>query len=307
MTNTSVVAITGSTGFIGSHILKLLLANNYRIKILVRSSKTTIIDHPNIEIIVGDLHNHDSLSQLTANADYVIHCAGRVRGASAAPFIHDNVTGTENILSACRQTRDCKFVLISSLSAREPTISDYANSKYESELALKQSQLTRWTIIRPPAVYGPGDTELKPIFDWMKRGILWVPGSAKQQFSLIHVSDLSQLIINQLDPASEPKLTIEPDDGNQYSWQEIKRICEEFFCRKIRIIRIPNTLLSLIAHSNVLFSKILNYSPMLTPGKVRELLYLNWVSKNASNSKDWQSKVDLKFGLGTLYSNNDVN
>lgn len=307
MPNSNVVALTGSTGFIGSHILKLLLANNYRIKILVRSIRNTVIEHPNVEVILGDLHNHDALNELTSNADYIIHCAGRVRGANAAPFLHDNVTGTKNILSACRHTHHCKFVLISSLSARESTISDYANSKYESELALKQSQLTEWTIIRPPAVYGPGDTELKPIFDWMKRGVLWVPGSAKQRFSLIHVSDLSQLIINQLTQTSGPKLTIEPDDGNQYSWQKIKQICEGVFGRKIRIIRVPNTLLSLVAHTNVLFSKALHYSPMLTPGKVSELLHLDWVSRDVAVSKDWQSKVDLKLELGTLYSNNDVN
>ena len=307
MANAKVVALTGASGFIGSHILNLLLANDYRIRILVRSANKSIIKHPNIDVIIGDLHTQSSLSALTSNVDFIIHCAGRVRGASATPFIHDNVTGTENILSAATHANDCKLILVSSLSAREPSISDYAHSKHASEYALKNSNLKQWTIIRPPAVYGPGDTELKPVFDWMKRGVLWVPGSAKQLFSLLHVSDLSQLIISQLNQTTESRHTFEPDDGNHYSWQQIQQIGEHFFQRKIRIIRIPSPVLSVVAHSNVLFSKSLNYSPMLTPGKTRELLHNNWISKGVSQNSHWAPKVDLKIGLSTLYSSNNLN
>ena len=306
MTNAKVVALTGSTGFIGSHILNLLVAHNFRIRVLVRPLSNTIIEHPNVETIEGDLHNQSSLNRLTLNADFIIHCAGRVRGASASPFIHDNLVGTKNILSAASHCHHCKFILISSLAAREPNISDYANSKYESESALKNSDLTQWTIIRPPAVYGPGDTELKPIFDWMNRGFLWVPGRSKQLFSLLHVSDLSRLIVSQLNFSSDTGNTLEPDDGNQYSWPYIQQIGENFFHRKIRLIHVSSRLLSLAAHSNVLFSKPLNYSPMLTPGKVRELLHHDWVSQGGSIT-NWQAKVDLKNGLGTLYSSNDIN
>ncbi len=307
MSKTKVVALTGSTGFIGSHLLNVLLANKYRVRILVRSTSSKIINHPNVEIIVGDLHNQSSLSRLTSQVDSIIHCAGRVRGASAAPFIYDNVTGTKNIISAANHVNDSRFILVSSLSAREPNISHYANSKHACESELKQSNLKQWTIIRPPAVYGPGDKELKPVFDWMKRGILWAPGSAKQLFSLLHITDLSQLIISQLNQIIDVQNTIEPDDGNQYSWPLIQQISECFFNRKIRMLQVPSPILSLAAHSNVLLSKPLNYSPMLTPGKVRELLHQNWVSGGASYISNWKAKVDLKIGLGTLYLSNDNN
>ncbi|MFK7795384.1 MAG: NAD-dependent epimerase/dehydratase family protein [Gammaproteobacteria bacterium] len=307
MPSTKVVALTGATGFIGSHILNSLLANGYHIRILVRSSNNTIINHPKIEVIIGDLHNHAALGMLTSNVDFIIHCAGRVKGANADAFVHDNVSGTKNILSSINQTDHCKFILVSSLSAREPSISNYASSKHASESALKQSNINHWTIIRPPAVYGPGDTELKPVFNWVKRGILWVPGAAKQLFSLLHVDDLSQLVINQLNQTTESRKIIEPDDGHQYSWQQIQQISECFFRKKITIVRVPSSVLSLAAHSNVLFSRILNYSPMLTPGKVNELLHDNWVCEGTSYISDWKAKVDLKTGLSTLYSNNDVN
>ena len=307
MSNSKLVALTGSSGFIGAHLLTLLLANNFRIRILVRNTNTTSNNHPNIETIVGNLHNQDALNRLTSKVDYIIHCAGRVRGANAAPFTHDNIIGTKNILTAATQANQGKFIFISSLSAREPSISDYANSKHAGEFALKQSDLKRWTIIRPPAVYGPGDAELKPIFDWMQRGVLWVPGNAKQKFSLIHIDDLTQLVIAQLHPTSEIGNTIEPDDGQQYDWRQIQQISENFFLRKIRIIHVPSPILSVTAHSNVLLSKVLDYTPMLTPGKVRELLHRNWVSEGNACITNWKPKVDLKIGLGTLYSSNDVN
>ena len=299
MPDAKVIALTGSTGFIGSHILNVLLTSNYRIRLLVRTASKHRINHPNIEVITGDLHNQSALNRLSTDADFIIHCAGRVRGASAQSFIHDNVTGTKNILSACARKNDCKFIHISSLSAREPGISDYANSKHESEAALKNSGIKYWTVIRPPAVYGPGDTELKPLFDWMKRGILWVPGSAKQLFSVLHVEDLSQLVLCQLNTGTVSKNIMEPDDGN------IQHIGEQFFNRKVRIIRMPGPVLLLAAHSNVLFSTALNKSPMLTPGKVKELLHKNWVSKGETGVSNWKPKLDLKIGLGTLYSENE--
>lgn len=302
MSQAKVVALTGSTGFIGSHVLKSLLTGNVHIKILVRNPSKLSIKHPKIEIIPGDLHNQPSLINLTSHVDTVIHCAGRVKGASTAAFTDDNVDGTKNILSASSKNNIARFIQISSLAAREPTISDYAHSKHASEIALRESHIEQWTIIRPPAVYGPGDTELKPVFDWMKRGILWVPGSLKQQFSLLHVTDLSQLILNQINSSNLFGNTLEPDDGHRYSWQKIQQISTVFFNKKITLLRIPNSLLSLAARSNVLLSKPLNYSPMLTPGKVRELIHEDWVSKGATSIANWEPKVDLNIGLSTLYS-----
>ena len=302
MSHAKVVALTGSTGFIGSHILKLLLTNNVHIKVLVRNPHKISVRHTNIEIISGDLHDRSSLIKLTSNVDAVIHCAGRVKGASSSVFANDNIEGTKNILSASEENNVSRFILISSLSAREPSISDYAQSKYASEVALKQSHIEQWTIIRPPAIYGPGDTELKPIFDWMKRGILWVPGSRKQQFSLLHVADLSQLIIDQLNSSNLSRRTLEPDDGHLYNWQKIQQICANFFNKNITMLHLPSSLLSLVAHLNVLLSKPLNYSPMLTPGKVRELLHDDWASQSTTAIANWSPKVDLKKGLTTLYS-----
>jgi len=308
MSLTKIVALTGSTGFIGSHILNTLLTNGYQVRALVRRPNKVRISHPNLELIHGDLHNLSALDQLATSTDVVIHCAGRVRGSSLSQFTHDNIDGTRNVLNAVvNNSQVRRLVLISSLAAREPTISNYANSKKSSEQLLEQSHLKQWTIIRPPAVYGSGDTELRPLFDWMRRGILWVPGNANQRFSLLHVSDLCQLIIQQIQSSIETGKILEPDDGNIYSWNDALQISADLFQRQIRFVCIPKLLLSSASHLNVLFSKAFRYSPMLTPGKVRELLHENWVSQCDASISNWTPKVDLKTGLSALYSLGDSN
>lgn len=305
MTNTSdskLIAITGGTGFIGSQLVNTLLTMHYRVRVLVRDTNKLHVTHPLLEVTSGHLHHNASLDDLVHNAHCIIHCAGRVRGASQEQFLYDNLEGTQNVLDACKQAGSLKkLIFISSLAAREPNISHYAKSKYSAEELVKSTNLTQWSIIRPPAVYGPGDKELLPVFNWLKKGILWVPGNAEQKFSLIHIQDLVDLITQQI-PSLPTTGILEPDDGCQYDWALIAQLGSEFFNRKIRKILIPKAALSSVANLNVLLSNLLNYSPMLTPSKVRELTHNDWIAQGIDSSHGWSAQIDLKKGLSTLYS-----
>ena len=131
-----------------------------------------------------------------ADCAAVIHGAGAVRGNSQADFDRVNVAGTAALLGAISaQTRPPLLLLLSSIVAREPQLSWYAHSKWEGEQMLLQLRDLDRVILRPPAVYGPGDKEMLPIFQWMHRGIALVPGSPEARTSLIHVSDLVDAII----------------------------------------------------------------------------------------------------------------
>ena len=85
-----------------------------------------------------------------------------------------------------------RFLLMSSLAARMPQLSDYAASKRRGELAVEAApENLRWTVLRPPAVYGPGDRELLPLFRWVARGIAPLPAGGGGRFSLLYVDDLA--------------------------------------------------------------------------------------------------------------------
>ena len=296
------VSITGGTGFVGSHIIQALLAKHFEVRALARNPNQAALNHPSLKFVPGDLHSTDVLNNLLSDANYVIHCAGRVRGATQQQFDHDNVEGTQNIIDACKQAGSLKkLIIISSLAAREPEISYYSSSKKDAEELISNIDFARWSIIRPPAVYGPNDRELLPLFNWMKKGILWIPGNLEQKFSLIHAYDLAEFTIHQMLSHTSGEI-LEPDDGEHYDWTLISQLCSEIFNRKIRKIIIPKTALSFVANLNVLLSSLVNYTPMLTPSKVRELMHEDWLAKGIDPSYGWTAKVDLKQGLGTIYS-----
>ena len=307
MTQQRVVALTGATGFIGSHICKTLDKVGYRTRLLIRNPDCTGSNYLHSEIIQGDLHSPTALTQLTQGADYLIHCAGRVKGARAELFEHDNAAGTYNIVQAASQTGSLKkCIYLSSLSARHPELSFYAASKLKSEQCLAKDPVNSWYIIRPPAVYGPGDKELRPLLDAMSHGMLWLPGNIKNRFSLLHIYDLCCLISMLINSRESLNLLLEPDDGTPagYSWVDVKNTASSYFERNIYTIPVPRLILTSAAYLNVLFSKSLNYMPMLTPGKVKELTHSNWVADQNKSISGWSPEYDLKAGLATIYNSN---
>ncbi len=301
----SVVAVTGATGFIGIQLCARLVENGWQVRALVRnSSNATELTQLGVTLIAGDLANIDALTELVDRADAVIHCAGSVRGSCQQDFDQTNVEGTARLLEAMQGTDGrCRLVMLSSITAREPELSWYAQSKFKSEQLLENSDMKNWIILRPPAVYGPGDKEMLPIFQWMARGIATVPGSPENRTSLIHVADLVSAIVGLLDADSVPAsaLTLADNVGG-YDWFEISRLGQKVWQRRIRLFCVPKILLDTIAALNLSLARHFGYLPMLTPAKLRELRHSDWVTDNSSlqNAINWQPDIDLETGLREL-------
>lgn len=274
-----VVAITGATGFIGRALLDALLENGWKVRALTRQFSTA--KRENLEWIYGDLDNHAALQKLVGGVYAVIHCAGAVRGSSLGSFLHNNVTGTGNLLQAAfEQNSKSRFLFISSLAARNPELSWYATSKFKAEQLINDcSHKMSCTIFRPAAVYGPGDKELQPLLKATCYGVLPSVGRLTNRFGLLHVNDLVAAIHCWLQIDKPIIGTFELDDGTAggYTYQLVAAIAQDILGKPVRCIRVPAFMLQLIASINLWASRLLNYSPMLTPGKVRELQYPDWV------------------------------
>ena len=132
---------------------------------------------PGVEWVQGDLRDSRALEALVAGTHAVVHCAGTVRGARRSDFDSVNAEGAGRIAAAAaRLVPAPRLLLMSSLAARMPELSDYAASKWRGENAVKAAAKDlRWTILRPPAVFGPGDRELAPLFRCIARGFAPVP------------------------------------------------------------------------------------------------------------------------------------
>ena len=275
------VAVTGATGFIGNVLVQKLIEDGWKVRALTRLHRPS---NESIQWIHGDLDNLTALHHLVDDVAFVIHCAATVKGSSFQEFAHTNIEGTKNLLCAItEQQQSPRFLLISSLAAKQPKLSWYAQSKYLSEKQLIEcSDQLRWTIFRPTAVYGPGDKELKPLFQAMYRGLLPVIGKTHNRFGLIHVYDLVTAIQIWLTSDTSINGTFEIDDGmpGGYSYQSLSVLAQQVWKRPVHCITIPNQLIRSIALLNLWFARLLHYSPMLTPGKVNELQHNDWVCDN---------------------------
>lgn len=298
------IALTGATGFIGNRVALRLVANGYNLRALNRTtSDRSRLSGLNIHWIQGGLDDLDSLKRLVCGVDAVVHCAGAVRGATQAHFNRLNVDGVARLVQAVSDQHPVpRFLLISSLAARRPEISPYANSKWQGEVVVTQkSGQVPWTVFRPPAVYGPGDREILPLIRWMARGLAFVLGSGNTRFSLLFVDDLAEAIRRWLHEDSLQGNVFELHDGypGGYSWQNIIETFERLRPKRVRRIQVPIAAVQVAAALNVAASRLLGYQPMLTPAKLRELRYPNWVCENEAITREtgWTPQVLLEDGL----------
>lgn len=299
-----VIALTGATGFIGSALARRLTKEGWQVRALHRSpTPPAYLTGISLEWVRGTLDDRDSLEGLVGDADVVIHCAGALRGITEADFYPVNVEAVSRLASiAASRSPAPRFLLISSLAAREPGLSSYAASKRMGEIALsKVGDRLLWTALRPPAVYGPGDRALLPLLRLMWHGIAPIPGHQDARFSLLYVEDLAEAAVQWLAGDVPKRCAFELDDGHfqGYTWREVVETFERLRGRWVLRVQVPGLMLNLAAEFNKMAASVIGYSPMLTPGKVREFRHPNWVCDNAPFRRvvDWTPTVELEEGL----------
>lgn len=299
-----VIALTGATGFIGSVIARKLVQEGWCVRGLIRSpSSSARPAATTVQWVQGSFEDLDSLERLVGDADVVVHCAGAVRGITEADFYQANVEAVARLahLAASRNPAP-RFLLMSSLAAREPDLSPYAASKRLGEIALsKVADRLIWTALRPPAVYGPGDREMLPLLRLMLRGIAPVVGGKSARFSMLYVDDLADAVVKWLVSDSRENRIFELDDGHPggYSWCEVVETVERLRGKGVVRARVPGPVLNLAARLNTMAASVIGYRPMFTLGKVRELRHPDWVCDNSMFCRvaNWAPTVRLEEGL----------
>lgn len=286
------LAVTGGTGFVGSHLLNAALAAGYQINALTRRDQP---EREGLTWISGDLSSRDALEKLVDGVDAVIHVAGTISGQSAAAFEIGNVAGTLAMLAAATAGGIHRFVHVSSLAAREPKLSLYGGSKARAEELVHGSGLD-WAIVRPPAVYGPGDKETLELFRMAKIGLMLMP--PKGRVSVIHVSDLARLLLALTSPQAPTSCLIEPDDGKPGGWthREFARALAHAVGTKAAVISSPGLLLRLAARADQLLR---GEKAKLTIDRAAYFSHRNWVvePKRSAPRALWRPQVDTSQGL----------
>ena len=286
------LAVTGATGFVGRHLIRLAVEQGFGVRALTRSPQPAADRTTWIE---GALDRPEALAALVAGADAVIHIAGLISGHERSEFERINVAGTAAMIEAALAARVRRFVHISSLAAREPDLSDYGGSKAQSEQLVAASGLD-WTIVRPPAVYGPGDRETLELFKMAKRGFVALP--PRGRFSLLHVEDLCRLILALIDDPTTRSQTYEPDDGRENGWdhRHFARTLSRNFGRRATTVAMPRLVLKGAARLDRLVRRS---KAKLTADRVRYFCHPDWVvtAEKRPPRELWQPQVRTPTGL----------
>ena len=286
------LAITGATGFVGSHLLDVALAAGHEVKALTRRERP---HRDGVDWVLGDLSSREALEWLVDHADAVIHVAGTINASNAAGFEQGNVAGTLAMLAAATAGGIHRFVHVSSLAAREPKLSLYGASKERAEELVMSSGLD-WAIVRPPAVYGPGDKETLELFRMAKLGLMLMP--PKGRVSVIHADDLARLLIALADPSAPVNCLIEPDDGKLGGWthREFARALSEAVGTKAAIVSSPGILLRLAARADQMLR---GEKAKLTTDRAAYFSHRNWVvePKRGAPAQLWRAEIETMEGL----------
>lgn len=287
------LAITGGTGFVGSTLVRHAVMRGHKVRALTRRPQGT---HPKIRWIDGALDRPDALAELMDGADAVIHVAGAINAPDRDAFAEANVTGTLNMVEAAKVAGVRRFIHVSSLAARAPDLSNYGWSKARSEHVVGASGLD-WTVVRPPAVYGPGDREMLELFRMARRGLMLLPPPGR--ISVIEVSDLSRLLLTLVGAEETLAETFEPDDGHEAGWTHVafaEAIGQAVGRKHVRTLSLPKPLLRLGARLDRLAR---GRRAKLTLDRVDYFAHPDWVATPDLRPHPdlWRAHIDTVAGL----------
>lgn len=288
------IAVTGATGFVGQALLDCAARAGIAVRALTRRDQPA---RDGVEWVRGDLDDQAALRRLCKGAEAVIHVAGVVNAPDAEGFERGNVAGTLNVIEAARATGIPRLVHVSSLSAREPDLSAYGASKARAEKLVRASGID-WTIVRPPGIYGPRDTEYFEMFRLARWGLLPVPPKDGRS-SLIHVDDLARLLLALLPASEEVSHQIyEPDDGRKQGWShfELARTIGWAMGRRPWVIHLRRASLERIARADRFVRK---HKAKLTLDRVGYMSHPDWVVTHGSRPPAglWQPLIPTRDGL----------
>ncbi len=286
------IALTGGTGFLGGAVLERLLTEGHAVRALARRPQA---ERAGVAWIMGDLDDRAALERLVAGCEAVIHVAGAINAPDRQAFHDCNAGGTARLVAAAGDAGCGRFVLVSSLSAREPALSDYGWSKREGERVVEASALD-WVIVRPPAIYGPGDREMLEMFRMAARGIVLLPPGGR--LSVIHADDLAELLV-RLAGGGPAGAVLEVDDGTAGGWshRDFARALGTAVGRKgVAAIPLPRAALMLGSRIDRL---VRGRGAKLTADRVRYFCHPDWVARPDRQPPPtfWRPRIGSAEGL----------
>ena len=306
--------VTGGHGFIGSHLVRRLLADGHRVRVLARpGSRLDRLEELPVEVVRADLTLATGLEPAVTGVDWVFHLAGALKAFREADLMRVNRDGTRHLAAACRAGAPglARFLLVSSLAAGGPSpggrpraeedppapLSWYGQSKLEGERAALASGLPV-VILRPPVVFGPGDRDVLGCFRLARRGLVPVPGPGGRRYSVIYAPDLADGLVRAAQ-APHGAGEVFHLTGPDLDWAEFGRRIAAVLGRPARVLVLPEGLVRACGLGADLWTRLRGRPGIFSSQKVREMLAPGWVAspEKARRLLGWTAPTDLDRAL----------
>jgi nucleoside-diphosphate-sugar epimerase len=285
-------ALTGGTGFVGSHVAEALLASGWRIRALVRRPEAAgWLNGLPVEVVKGDVRDATSLDALVDGAVAVVHAAGKTSARNQAEYMATNAGGAANVVKATlRRAPEAHFLLVSSQAAAGPSrggvpvkstepgrpVSAYGRSKLEGENEVRSATRLSYTILRPCAVYGPRDRAFLGVFAAASRGVVPVVAGGKPKVQFVFVLDVAAAVLGALEPGgrNETFFVAHPEI------LDFRRIAETLAtlpAKRPLLVPVPATALRMAGLLVGAVSRFGSGPPVFNAEKAEEMLQPEWL------------------------------
>ncbi len=312
------VLVTGGHGFVGQHLVRSLLGAGHAVSILYRhSGRPASLDGLDVEVVHGDLNDGRGLDAAVADRKRIFHLAGLTRSVTRSQMLRTNVDGTARLLAAARRSGfRGRFVFCSSLAACSPSLDGtplteltatmapltwYGESKRKAESLVRRCVGEFDTsIVRPPAVYGPGDRDFLTFFDSVAKGVALVPGRRTTALcSLIFAPDLAEALMAVGDSPATIGKTYFAAHPEIVSVDDMIRAAEASMGRRSRRLRLPTSLLRLTGKVTDLVTQITGRASLLGSQRIREVASAHWVCSPERVQRDtsWRASTPIARGF----------
>lgn len=315
------VLVTGGTGFVGSHLVEVLISKGYDVTCLVRDpDRLRWLRGLDVRIVAGDCTIPESLPEAVSDVTMVFHAAGLTKALRPREYYRVNHIGTQNILDACAKYNPGikKFVLVSSLAASGPSpngmpvkdsdmprpVSDYGMSKLLAEKeALNYKDVLPVVILRPSAVYGPRDTDMFELFRWASRGLAPMFTGGERFINPCFVGDLAQALLLAAERETKSGSVYFVAEDRAYSWTEFQDELLSAGGVSARRIAIPAWAGYLFAFVQEMKGMLAGRPPITNRQKVREALQRYWVCDLSKTENDlgFRAAYPLSRGLAVTW------
>ena len=305
--------MTGGTGFIGAHLVRALLERGDEVTCLVRNNaKADALGWKGVRVLPGDLDDARALSDGCAGREVIYHVAGRISARNPIEFMAANRDGTANVLEAASAAPPERFVYLSSLAVGGPAtpgqpideshppapVTAYGRSKLAAEILVRATPF-RWSIVRPPVVYGEWDREILKVFKLARTGLVPVFGDGSQEISVIYAGDLARAMIAAATSPQAAGSTYYAAHPATTTTRELILGIGRAVGTTPRPIPVPGPLARGALWAIGWLASLAGRATVLSADKANEFLAPAWTCRADALTRDtgWQARVDLETGL----------